>query len=95
MQQTQHFATRLLGTIAIGSISCVTQAADVEAGRATVAQLCAECHRPKDWSGETPAALESLIKDVVAGKVAHSQRKLTLTPKEISDIASYWTSGRK
>jgi len=70
-------------------------AADIEQGKAKVAQLCAECHRPKDWSGETTAALESLIKDIVAGKVKHSQRKLSLTPQEIADTAAYWTSGRK
>jgi hypothetical protein len=38
--------------------------------------------------------LESLIKDIVAGKVKHSQRKLQLTPQEITDIAAYWTNGR-
>jgi mono/diheme cytochrome c family protein len=70
-------------------------AADIERGKATVAQQCAECHRLKDWSGETTIALESLIKDIVAGKVKHSQRKLTLAPQEIADIAAYWTSGRK
>jgi mono/diheme cytochrome c family protein len=70
-------------------------AADIEAGKAKVAQQCAECHRPKDWSGETTAALESLIKDIVAGKVKHSPRKLSLTPQEVADIAAYWTSGRK
>lgn len=70
-------------------------AADVAAGQAKVAQLCAECHRPRDWSGETTAALQSLIADIVAGRVNHSQRKLQLTPREIADIAAYWTSGRK
>ena len=81
-------AVTMLSTTAI-------HAADVEAGKAKVAQQCAECHRTKDWSGETTPALESLIKDIVAGKVNHSKRKLTLTPQEISDIAAYWTSGRK
>jgi mono/diheme cytochrome c family protein len=71
------------------------QAADIEAGKIKVTQACAECHRPRDWSGETTAALESLIKDVVAGKVKHSQGKLQLSPQEIADIAAYWTSGRK
>jgi mono/diheme cytochrome c family protein len=73
----------------------VVHAADVEQGKAKVAQFCAECHRPKDWSGETTVALESLIKDIVAGKVKHPQRNLSLTPQEIADIAAYWTSGRK
>jgi hypothetical protein len=75
--------------------SLSVHASDIEAGKTKVQQLCADCHRPKDWSGETNAALESLIKDVVAGKVKHSQRQINLTPQEISDIAAYWTSGRK
>lgn len=70
-------------------------AADLDVGKAKVTQLCAECHRPKDWSGETTVALEALIKDVVAGKVNHASRKIQLTPSEIADIAAYWTSGRK
>ena len=69
--------------------------ADVEAGKAKVAQLCAECHRPSDWNGETQPALQSLIKDVVAGKVPHSKRAIKLTDQEIADIAAYWTNGRK
>lgn len=77
------------------SAASTAYAADVAAGQAKVAQLCAECHRPRDWSGETTAALESLIADIVAGKVKHSRRKLELTPQEIADIAAYWTSGRK
>jgi cytochrome c553 len=69
--------------------------ADVEGGKAKVAQLCAECHRPSDWNGETQPALQSLIKDVVAGKVPHSKRAIKLTDQEIADIAAYWTNGRK
>jgi mono/diheme cytochrome c family protein len=76
-------------------LTSITNAADIERGKQKVTQLCAECHRPRDWNGETTAALESLIKDVVAGKVNHSQRKLTLTSQEIGDIAAYWTSGRR
>ena len=70
-------------------------AADVEAGKTKVAQLCSECHRPADWSGETEAALQSLIKDIVSGKVRHSKRALNLSDQDIADIAAYWTSGRK
>lgn len=70
-------------------------AGNIDAGQAKVQQLCAECHRPRDWSGETTAALQSLIADIVAGKVKHSQRKLELTPQDVADIAAYWTSGRK
>jgi cytochrome c553 len=85
----------LLGFPAAICIATTTFAADVEAGRAKVAQLCAECHRPGDWSGETQAALESLIKDIVAGKVPHSKRALKLTDQDAANIAAYWTSARK
>ena len=70
-------------------------AADVAAGKARVESQCAECHKPSDWSGESNAALESLIKDIVAGKVKHAKRRLQLSPQDISDIAAYWTGGRK
>jgi len=70
-------------------------AGNAEAGKAKVAQLCAECHRPGDWSGETQPALQSLIKDIVEGKVPHSKRMLNLTDQDIADIAAYWTAGRK
>jgi cytochrome c553 len=70
-------------------------AADAEAGKAKVSQLCAECHRPADWNGETQVALQSLIKDVVSGKVPHSKRSIKLTDQEIADISAYWTNGRK
>ena len=86
---------RIALTIAVLSMSFVAQGADPAAGKAKVAELCAECHRPKDWSGETTAALESLLNDIVAGKVKHSQRKLQLSRQEVADIAAYWTSGRK
>jgi cytochrome c553 len=70
-------------------------AANVEAGKAKVSQMCAECHRPADWSGETQVALQSLIRDVVSGKVPHSKRSIKLTDQEIADIAAFWTNGRK
>jgi mono/diheme cytochrome c family protein len=95
MQKVHCFATRVIGITAMFALSCIARGADFEAGKIKVAQQCAECHRSKDWSGETQSALESLIKDIVAGKVNHSQRKITLTPQEITDIAAYWTSGRK
>jgi mono/diheme cytochrome c family protein len=93
-ENTMSFALLTLALSLLALTSSVG-AADIEAGKVRVTQQCAECHRPKDWSGETTAALESLIKDIVAGKVKHSQRKLQLTPQEIADIAAYWTSGRK
>jgi len=69
--------------------------ADIEAGKAKVALQCAECHRVGDWNGETQAALQSLIKDIVIGKVPHRKKAFKLTDQEIADVAAYWTSGRK
>ena len=47
---------------------------------------CGECHDADDWEGEDAASLESLIRDIVAGKVKH-KRKLELSPAEIANIA--------
>ena len=75
--------------------SAYGQTGDAEAGKAKVAQQCAECHRPSDWDGETNPQLQSLLRDIASGKLAHRKRPLTLTEKDIVDIAAYWTSGRK
>ena len=88
-------ATFFLRVLLACSIVSSTSAADSAAGKLKVEQACAECHRPSDWSGESAPALEALMKDIVAGKVKHNKRPLQLTAKEISDIAAYWTSGRK
>jgi hypothetical protein len=54
----------------------------------------AECHDADDWEGEDAASLESLIRDIVAGKVKH-KRKLELSAAEIANIAAYWGTGGK
>jgi mono/diheme cytochrome c family protein len=69
-------------------------AADAQAGRSVAQSKCAECHDADDWEGEDAASLESLIRDIVAGKVKH-KRKLELGAAEIADIAAYWGAGRK
>lgn len=69
-------------------------AADVAAGKVAANAKCVQCHEADDWEGESAASLESLIRDIVAGKVKH-KNKLTLTPGEIADIAAYWGSGGK
>jgi mono/diheme cytochrome c family protein len=91
--QTTFYRGARIAALLIVTVSA--QAADIEAGRAKVTHQCAECHRAGDWSGETQAALESLIRDVGSGKVAHKKRALNLTDKDAADIAAYWTSGRK
>jgi mono/diheme cytochrome c family protein len=68
--------------------------ADAQAGRSVAQSKCAECHDADDWEGEDAASLESLIRDIVAGKVKH-KRKLELGTAEIADIAAYWGAGRK
>ena len=82
--------------VTLTSLASVTAlGADRAAGQKIVEQNCAECHRTKDWNGETQDALESLIRDIVAGKIKHPQRKLDLTQEDIVNIAAFWTSGRK
>ena len=74
--------------------SGAAHAADALAGRSTAQSKCAQCHDADDWEGEDAASLESLIRDIVAGKVKH-KNKLELTPAEISNIAAYWGAGKK
>ena len=69
-------------------VSFSAQAADSQAGRAA-SQKCVQCHEADDWEGESVASLESLIGDIVAGKVKH-RKPLQLTPAEVADIAAYW-----
>jgi mono/diheme cytochrome c family protein len=67
-------------------------AADVQSGKAAAQAKCIECHEADDWEGESAPSLESLIRDIVAGKVKH-KRPLQLSPAEIADIAAYWGQG--
>lgn len=64
-------------------------AADAQAGKTVSQAKCIECHEADDWEGESTASLQSLISDIVAGKVKH-KRPLQLTPAEVADIAAYW-----
>lgn len=64
-------------------------AADIQAGKAAAQSKCIQCHEADDWEGESAASLESLIRDIVAGKVKH-KGALQLSAAEISDIAAYW-----
>lgn len=86
----------LLGTCMLFmSIAAHAQTGDAAAGKNKAAQQCAECHRPSDFDGETPAQLQSLLRDIASGKLAHRKRPLKLSEQDILDIAAYWTSGRK
>lgn len=76
------------------SLCAAAQAADVAAGKGAAQAKCAQCHDADDWEGEDAGSLESLIRDIVAGKVKH-KGKLELSPAEIANIAAYWGQGGK
>lgn len=80
--------------MALCTLTVTAGAADVGAGRIAANAKCVECHEADDWEGESAASLDSIIRDIVAGKVKH-KRKLELTPAEIANIAAYWGAGKK
>lgn len=84
----------LLAIVASFGAGTAALAADAQAGRSVAQSKCGECHDADDWEGEDAASLESLIRDIVAGKVKH-KRKLELSPAEIANIAAYWGQGAK
>jgi cytochrome c553 len=84
----------LLVIVASSCASGLARAADVQAGRSAAQNKCGECHAADDWEGEDAASLESLIRDIVAGKVKHKS-KLELSAAEIANIAAYWGHGGK
>jgi len=65
-------------------------AADAAAGKTVAQAKCAACHQPVDWKGETDASLQSLLRDVVSGKVKHRKAKVELSDDDIANIAAYW-----
>jgi mono/diheme cytochrome c family protein len=75
--------------VSLSIVATGAHAADVQAGKSAAQSKCSQCHDADDWEGEDAASLESLIRDIVAGKVKHKS-KLELTPAEIADIAAYW-----
>jgi cytochrome c553 len=85
-------------TVGLLAISCASlwvatsQAAD-SAGKAA-AQKCVQCHEADDWEGESAASLESLIRDIAAGRVKHKVR-IDLSDAEVTAIAAYWGRGGK
>lgn len=72
-----------------------SMAADTGTGKTIAQARCASCHEPADWEGETQNSLESLIKDVVAGRVKHSKTKVELNDQEVANVAAYWLSAQK
>jgi mono/diheme cytochrome c family protein len=93
--RTRYSEHHILLTLAALLFSTgAAHAADVQAGRSAAQSKCAQCHEADDWEGEDAASLESLIRDIVAGKVKH-KGKLELSAEEISNIAAYWGQGKK
>lgn len=84
-----YLGARFIVTLTVLLFAAVAQAADPEAGRASAQAKCVQCHEADDWEGEDAASLESIIADIVAGKVKHRTR-LDLTSEEVADIAAYW-----
>jgi cytochrome c553 len=92
-----RMSRQLQAVLTVAALFCASRAvhaADLQAGRSSAQSKCAQCHDADDWEGEGAASLESLIRDIVAGKVKH-KNKLELTPTEISNIAAYWGAGKK
>jgi mono/diheme cytochrome c family protein len=83
-----------LALVALLGVGSAAHAAEAQAGRNAAQAKCAECHEADDWEGEDAASLESLIRDIMAGKVKH-KRKLELSAAEIANIAAYWGQGGK
>jgi mono/diheme cytochrome c family protein len=78
--------------LAVSAAMCGSAiAADKAAGEAKYEDVCSACHAKSDWAGKDAKALETAIKDVVAGKTKH-KKKLTLTAAEAADIAAFWTT---
>lgn len=64
---------------------------DAQAGKAIVGQSCGACHdgMMSMWQGKSPADIDGLIHQVVAGKMPHP-KKLELTDAQMADVAAYW-----
>lgn len=82
----------LLVVVAASALAATAaSAADIAAGGTIVKQVCSACHDPSAWKGKTPAQIDALIHEVVAGKVMHP-KKLTLSDAQMADVAAYWAS---
>jgi mono/diheme cytochrome c family protein len=80
---------RCLAALSLFAAAGVTNAADVAGGKAVAQAQCVQCHEADDWTGESAGSLESLIRDIVAGKVKHRTR-LQLSDTDIANVAAYW-----
>jgi mono/diheme cytochrome c family protein len=72
----------------------VAAGADVAAGKARFNAICAECHDSADFEGEDLRSLEATLKRISSGEIRH-KKTLTLSDRDVADIAAYMASGGK
>jgi len=85
---------RMIVSCVMLTVGAVATAADIDAGKAKVQQICSKCHEAADWKGKSEAEIQGKIQGVVAGKTKHP-KKLDLTEGDIANIAAYWASGAR
>ena len=87
----------IIGACILGGalLSSDLWAGDAAAGKAVAQAKCAGCHQPADWKGETDAGLQSLLRDVVSGKVKHHKARVELSDADIANIVAYWLNAKK
>lgn len=95
MQRSNMYRSLTIASLLSVLLCASAWSADAGAGKAIAQAKCAACHEPADWQGETAASLQSLIRDVVSGKVKHSKTKVELSEAEIANVAAYWLTGKK
>lgn len=85
---------RLPTIVCLVLAAATANAADFSAGKSLANSQCSKCHDADDWKGETAASLESLIKDISAGKVKH-KAPIRLSDTDAANIALYWSRAGK
>jgi cytochrome c553 len=82
---------QLMASCVLLTTAAVATAADADAGKAKVQQVCSKCHEVGDWKGKSATEIQGKIQNVVAGKTKHP-KKLDLTDADVANIAAYWAS---
>ena len=63
-------------------------AGDATKGEAK-AEVCANCHDPSDFKGESEAEIAGKIRDHESGKVKHPSMGNKVDPADVDDVAAY------
>jgi cytochrome c553 len=82
---------RVMVSCALAALVGNAVAADVDAGKAKVQQICSKCHETGDWKGKSAQEIQGKIQNVVAGRTKHP-KKLDLSDADVANIAAYWAS---